>query len=262
VSSPGAIDVREQNMQIEVAAATHVGRRRKTNADAHLVHDAAGFYAVSDGMGDTPRSGVVAKMALEAVRELFLPPWSFLPLADRTPGEAMERLFLGVARANARLYAPQRTEEQRVGATFAGVVLCGHRLCVGHAGDSRVGLLRRRQRRLVPLTEDHTVFCDALWRGVPHDVAAALPNGHVLTRLLGLCPTVRVRPTVERWEPGDVVAIYTDGLSDRVEATAIAHVLLEFEDLGAAAQHLIDRANEAGGGDNSTIVLVRWAGAQ
>jgi serine/threonine protein phosphatase PrpC len=245
-------------MQLEVAAATHVGRRRKTNADAHVANHAAGLYAVADGIGDTPRSGIVAKMALEAVSELFLPPWSFLPLADRTPGEASERLLLGVAQASGRLYAPGRTKEQQVGTTFAAVVICGSRLCVGHAGDSRVGLLRRRQQRLAQLTEDDTVFCDSLWRGVPYDVAADLPNRHALTRALGLWPSVMVRPTIEQWEPGDVVAIYTDGVSDRVEAPAIAHVLMEFEDLGAAAQRLIDRANEAGGSDNSTLVLVRW----
>ena len=64
-------------MQIDVVAATDAGRRRKINADAFLVDEAAGLFAVADGMGDTPRSGVVARMALDAVRELFTPRVSF-----------------------------------------------------------------------------------------------------------------------------------------------------------------------------------------
>lgn len=245
-------------MQVEVAAATHVGRKRKTNADCFLLNEAAGLYTVADGMGDTPRAGAVARMALDAVHELFLAPWSFLPPVERSPSEAAERLTLGVMQANGRLYAPGRTKEQGVGTTFAGVIICGARLCVAHAGNSRVSLLRSGSRCFARLTEDDTVFNDALWRGVPYDVAAALPNGRALTRVLGWWPAVSVNPTIERWEPGDVVVVCTDGLSDRVEAPTIGRVLSDFRDLGAAAQNLVDRANEAGGWDNSTVVLVRW----
>jgi protein phosphatase len=246
-------------MELKVAAATHVGRRRKANADAFLLNDAAGVYTVADGMGDTTRSGIVAKMALEAVHELFLTPWSWLPPAERDAREAAERLFLGMMQANGRLYAPGRPKERRDGTTFAGVVVCGANLCIGHAGDSRVALLRRGERRLARLTEDDTVISDALWRGEPYDVAALRPNADALTCALGVWPSIKVAPIIERWEPGDVVALYTDGISDRVEPQVITEVLLEYEDLGEAAQRLIDRANGAGGGDNATLVLVRWA---
>ena len=89
-------------LRVEAAAATHAGQR-DTNADAYVIDEAAGLFAVGDGMGDTPRSGLVARMALDAVREMFLPPWSILPAADRSPAEAAERMYLGVLQAHRRI---------------------------------------------------------------------------------------------------------------------------------------------------------------
>ncbi len=80
---PPASQARPTVFQIEAASATHIGRRN-TNADAALLDNVAGFYAVADGIGDTPRSFLVAQMALEGVRELFLTPWASSPRTRRT----------------------------------------------------------------------------------------------------------------------------------------------------------------------------------
>lgn len=245
-------------MHIDVAAATDTGRRRKTNADAFLVDEAAGIFAVADGMGDTERSGVVARLALDAVRERFAPPWSLLPPADRSADEAAERLMLGVVQANTRLYVPGRPVPPRVGTTFAGVVICGERLCVAHAGDSRVYVLRGSTNQLTQVTVDHTVISEALWGGAPWARAAELHNAHALTRAIGLTPTLVPRPVVRRWAPGDVVLACTDGITDWIDHATITRTLVECDALEVAARRLVERAIATGGRDNATVVLGRW----
>lgn len=245
-------------MQIDAAAATDTGSHRKANADAFLVDLGAGLLAVSDGMGDTPRSGAIAKMALEAVRELFLSPWCQLPPAERWAGEAAERLILGVMQANGRLYAPGRTERPRLGTTFAGVVVCADRLCVAHAGDSRVYVLRASTGRLTKLTEDNTIINEALWGGMAWARAAELPNARALTRAIGLTPALVLRPVVQRWAPGDVVLACTDGITDWLDDTTITQTLVDCDVLETAAERLVRRALLAGGRDNATAVVARW----
>jgi serine/threonine protein phosphatase PrpC len=254
-----ATSVRSDELQVEAAVATHTGPRA-TNADAYLLDEAAGLFAVSDGMGDTPRSSLVARMALDAVREMFLPPWSILPAADRCASEAAERMYLGVAQAHGRLYVPGRGRDQRIGATFAGVVACGGGLlCVGHVGDSRVYLLQRRGGRVWRLTEDHTVVGDARRCGErDHDVSRNADD-HALTRMIGATRAAEVEPIVRGWKPGDVVLVCSDGVSDWLDFPAVVDLVLDAGDLGDVAQRLVDGALAAGGCDNATAVLVRRA---
>jgi len=248
--------IRPSEVRFEAAAATHAGRRT-TNADGFTIDEPAGFFGVADGMGDTRRSAVAARMALEAVGELFVAPWAFYSFAERSASEAAERLHLGVMQAHGRLYAPGRSKEQRIGTTFAGVVASGGWISVAHVGDSRVHFLQRSKARLTRLTEDHTILGDAVLRGVPHERAAALPHAHAVTRMLGVTSAMEPDLRRQRWEPGDTVLICTDGVSDRVAPEELASILLAVEDLGEAAEHLVGRANDLGGWDNATALLVR-----
>jgi len=248
--------VRPSEVRLEAAAATHAGRRN-TNADAHILDEAAGFFGVADGLGDTLRSAIAARTALEAVGELFVAPWASYSFAERSASEAAERLRLGVMQAHGRLYAPGRSKEQRIGTTFAGVVVSGGWICVAHVGDSRVHLLRRSKARLARITEDHTILGDAVCRGMPYERAAALPNAHAITRMLGVTSSREPDLRRQRWEPGDTVLICTDGVSDRVAAEELASILLDVEDLREAAEHMVGRAMDLGGWDNATALLIR-----
>ena len=248
--------LRRSPLPFEAVAATHLGHR-DTNADAHLIDEVAGFFAVSDGMGDTPRSGLIARMALESAGELFLGSWPSSSPSERVVHEAVERLRLGIAQAHGRLYVPGRPREQRVGATFAGMVACAGWICFAHVGDSRVYLLRRSKARLACLTDDHTVLGDALRRGVAREVALTHPDAHAVTRMLGVTTHVEAEPLIQRWEPGDVVMLCTDGVSDRVDTEELAVILLDTEHLGEAADRVVARSIDTGGKDNATAVLVR-----
>jgi protein phosphatase len=155
---------------------------------------------------------------------------------------------------------PGRRPEDRIGTTFAGVVVCGGELCIAGMGDSRVYLLRRSRRKLAQIKQDDTVLGDALARGVPHAIAASLPKAHALTRMLGALPGVAALPVIHPWEPDDMVLLCTDGVSDRLDVDTIADILLGAVDPDMAAQRLVRRAVEAGSPDNVTaLVLHRTA---
>jgi serine/threonine protein phosphatase PrpC len=245
-----------KKMQVEAAAATRIGGRQ-TNADAFLIDEVAGLYAVADGMGDTPVSGLVARQALEAVQQMFGAHWPSLPLAERTPEEARARITQGIWQADFRVHAPYVPRSKRIGTTFAGIVVCGDAICAAHVGDSRVYLLRRGKAHLAQLTADHTSLGEARRRGMPEDIALLSPHAHKLTRVLGVKPGEEVEPLVRRWEPGDVALLCTDGVSDRVDAGALEDILLDACDVRDAAQRIVDRAASACGYDNATVVVVR-----
>jgi PPM family protein phosphatase len=254
--APGS-GVRPMELPIEVTAATHIGRR-KVNADAHLIDEAAGLFAVADGLGDTPRSPLVARMALDAVGELFK-SWASKSPAGRYMWEARDRLELGVTQAHGRLYAPGRSREKRIGTTFAGVVVCAGWICAAHIGDSRVYLFRRGEDTLVG-TVDHAIAGDAIHDGLPHERAAALPHAQAVTRMLGVSKCVEVKPMSWLWEPGDVLLLCTDGVSDRIELEELVSILRDVDDVGDAARQIVARAFEAGGWDNATAVVATWRG--
>jgi PPM family protein phosphatase len=250
---------------INVAAATHTGRRI-VNADAHWIDEKAGFFAVADGMGDTARSTVAARMALDAVGEQFFGPWALSP-AERSASKAAVRMGVGLLQAHRRLCASGRSKRDEIGTTFAGIVAGAGWICTGHIGDSRAYLLRRSRAyllrhpkpKLAQLTMDHTIAGEAVHRGVGDDVAAALPRAAEVTRMLGVTSLGDGAPIFcTLWEPGDAVLLCTDGVSDRVEIGELATILLDAGDAGDAADRIVARATDAGGGDNATALVASW----
>src|SRR6202000_1121363 len=100
-------------------------------------------------------------------------------------------------------------------------------------GDSRVYLYTPTAGRLTKVTEDDTVVNRAFWSGQPLSVALALPNARALTRTIGGRPTLRVDLEVQRWAPGDLVLVCSDGVSDCLDSSAIARALSDPDDLEA-----------------------------
>jgi protein phosphatase len=252
-------DVSARGVIVQAAGATGRGRR-KINADAFLVDEAAGLLAVADGMGDNPHAALVSRTALTVVREPFDAAWSQRPIADRFAGEASVRLARGLAMANRRLYERRKNEPLCKGATFAGVVVCRDYIYVAHVGDSRVFLLRRATGELAQLTQDHTIMGDLLARGMLQ-AAAHARDADVLTRALGKRAIMEVQASAAPWAPGDVVLACTDGLSDFVHVEAIRGVLAGATDAENAAQRLVHTAEELGGRDNATAAVGVNAGS-
>ena len=249
---------------MEVAGATRAGPHRTHNEDRFAVLPKLGLFMVADGVGGQAGGEVASHLAVDTVQEFFEcgdpeATWPFGVDPSSTRDEA--RLTQSLWRANRRIRdAAQRNEAMpRMGATFAGIRANGAGFCAAHVGDSRI--YRFREGRLELLTEDHSLRGEYLRRmHDPHATPLCLDeiNLGLLTRALGLEPTLNVDTRVELSEPGDIVLVCTDGLSGPVSEEEIAAMLTAAAALDTTAQRLIERAHGRGGRDDVTCVLVRW----
>ena len=174
---------------------------------------------------------------------------------------ALPLLVRSIEHANACMLdaASRNASWTGMGTTFTGLVVLENRLAVAHVGDSRAYLLRGGS--LTQLTADHTLLAEYLRAGVKPRVEAIPSMRHILTRALGTHDTVAVDSRALEVESGDVVLLASDGLHGVADDAVIASVLLRERDLTRTATRLIEYANDAGGPDNITVVLVRVLGA-
>jgi protein phosphatase len=241
-------------MRIAAFAATDTGLARSGNEDSHLKGDTV--FAVADGLGGH-QAGEVASAAAVA------------PLADLDgrdlggPVEAAEALVAAVREANRAIMeqAAADPDQWGMGTTLtAAAVVGGRDLQLAHVGDSRAYLLRGGELR--QLTTDHTVIAELVRRGHLSPAQAALhPERSVLTRAVGLDPDLQVdTPAAVQLQPADQVLLCSDGLTEVVADQRIAAVLTAAGGGDDACRSLVAAANDAGGPDNVTVVLLRVEG--
>jgi protein phosphatase len=235
---------------VQAFGLSDVGLVRSNNEDAYVVLPGLAFFAVADGVGGHAAGEVAARMAIDAVQAVLMDPAGSAP-----PG--LHRLAGGVEYANARVYAAaQERGRVKMGTTFTGLLLEDGRACLAHVGDSRAYLLRGR--RLVQLTEDHTLVGAYVQAGImTREEAAVSEVRNIITRAVGVEETVEVDTRQLAVEPGDTFLLCSDGLHGVVGDEDMTSILLRERDLTRAAAELVQRANDAGGPDNVTAVLAR-----
>ena len=239
-------------MRLSSFAGTDVGLARSGNEDSYLCGRTV--FAVADGLGGHQGGEVASAMAVEPLAAL-----DARAFADAR--QAAEALTAAIAEANRAIL--ERAREDRtlwgMGTTVTAAAVAADRLLqLAHVGDSRAYLLRGGGP-LRQLTEDHTAVAEAVGRGLLTRAQAAVhPQRGVVTRAVGLDPGVRVDtpPPLELAE-GDQVLLCSDGLTEVVDEERIAEVLAGQADGDGACRALIAAANDAGGPDNVTVVLLR-----
>jgi protein phosphatase len=252
---------------IDAAGATHPGRLRERNEDRFGIMLDLGLCVVADGLGGHAAGDIAAQLAIDEAAKYLRDsdPDPTPPVGD--PEDTAPRLTIGflslaVQHANKAIHLAARINPARegMGATIAAVLVTGRFAFLAHVGDSRV--YRLRAGMLERLTEDHSAAEEYLRQAGPSaDPAVAQRRAHLLTRCLGTRADVRVSMRFERFEPGDLYLLCTDGLWGVVEHETIARTMTEAQDMQSAADRLIDLANEAGGPDNITAILLRPSGA-
>ncbi len=242
--------------------ASHIGLRRERNEDAFVAHDALGLYAVADGVGGCAAGHVASVTAISAAlhfmasrRELLAPLAAgsgSAGLLERLAATALQTAALEVTSASGALPGLRG-----MCTTLTLLLRAGRRVALAHAGDSR-GYLVRRDGDVEQLTDDHTLAADLLRRGLlrPED---ATSSGCLagLTRCLGGPASDVVTPQIVSGElsPGEAIVLCTDGLTGYVDDDEIADAVITLSP-ARAAQSLIALANQRGGGDNITVVIV------
>jgi len=245
---------------MEAFGLSHPGRVRRGNEDAYVVLPSLGLFVVADGMGGAAAGEVASRLAVDTVRAVFEDPDLTWPrgLADRPADTGLPLLVSGVEHANARVRAAASGDHSLagMGTTFTGILVLEDRLAVAHVGDSRAYLLRGG--RLDQLTHDHTLVNELVDSGaMTREEAESSRLRNILSRALGGEERVVVDGRLVAAKAGDTLLLASDGLHGVVRDRDIAAVLLGERDLTRAATKLVERANDAGGPDNVTVVLIR-----
>ncbi len=251
---------------LEAWGVTDVGMKRRLNEDVFLVRDDLGLYLVADGMGGHAAGEVASELAARAIAETIERTREIAE--DGTwpvhwdPGRSTAANLLADAileghRAVTR-EVETHTELKGMGTTVVAAFRPGPgpALVIGHVGDSRAYLYRDGELEL--LTEDHSWVHEQVKGGhLSEEAARSHPLKNVVTQALG----GSVEPTVDLLElelrPGDLVLLCSDGLNTMLRDEEIAEILAEGGELEETAQALVIAANQHGGNDNVTVVLVR-----
>jgi protein phosphatase len=229
-------------------SATDVGRVRGINQDMPLVRD--NLYAVADGMGGHAGGEVAARVAVETLEHAF----------DRLP--TTDGLRDAFSEANAAIWQESQTNTdlRGMGTTLTAMALVGGTdsqdvLALANVGDSRAYVLS--DGRLTQVTDDHSLAEERMRHGEMTEAEAAVhPQRHILTRALGVSSEVETDMWELQLRSGDRVLLCSDGLTNEVGMEEMTDVLVAVSDPEAAASRLVELANEHGGSDNITVIVV------
>jgi PPM family protein phosphatase len=241
-----------QGAQPEVAARTHVGRVRDGNEDAFLVAPHLGLFAVADGIGGHACGEVASSAAISALENAYRMATEWCVLAP------LQLLVYAVQRASLDVYDAAQIDRARtgMGTTLVCAQVTGSTVAIAHVGDSR--LYRLRDGELELLTEDHTYRNECRRLGIVRDALPVEQFGHMLARSIGTSEVVEVDARSEEAQAGDVLLLCSDGLHGMLGPVEISAELGRHGSLDDAADTLVERANEMGGFDNVTCLLLRW----
>jgi protein phosphatase len=238
---------------LQMASRTDVGRMRQRNEDACLFDVGQQWAVLADGMGGYQGGDVASAMAVECVRECL----ESGPV--RSVSEALSGLRTATVRANERIFNVSHSDRELhgMGSTLVAARWFDNMLAVSHVGDSR--LYRYRPDQLVQLTRDHSLLQEQVDGGMMSaDAARRAPGRSLLTRALGVEPSVVPDVALHETRVGDLYLLCSDGLTDMLYDEDIALVCETLSaNLALAADHLVQLANDRGGRDNITVVLVK-----
>lgn len=235
--------------------ATDKGLVRGNNEDFHAALEAGddAVFVIADGMGGHAYGELASRTAVEYVL-------SSLPReleAARTKRAIEDVLHLMVEKANVKVYLESldKSENKGMGTTLTIAVLRDWRLYLSHIGDCRVYLLHGSS--LNRLTVDHTLVQELIDAGsITEEEALTHPKRHILVKSLGVNEYMSPDTYSFDISEGDLILMCSDGLYGYVDEETIRSILRRHKDLGACADQLVAAANQAGGKDNVTVILI------
>lgn len=251
-------------MQVKAYGLTHVGRQRQHNEDSFLVEGDARLFLVADGMGGHAAGEIASRIAVDSISEFILhskeEDGTWPHAYDEQYRRSTNRLMAAVRMANTRVLEAMRKDARLRGmgtTVVAALADDDNLMSFAHVGDSRAYLIRNGQ--LSRITNDHSWVFEQVQAGMLTEAEAEKhPLRNVITRALGGALTVSPDATEVEAQPGDVFLLCSDGLTGMVPEDEILRVVTENENnLEKACEQLIETANERGGVDNITAILVK-----
>jgi len=241
---------------------TDIGRRRQQNEDAYLNNDDLRLFVVADGMGGHAAGEVASSEAVDTVFGMVKRGSEKLgpEVTDESIASARRMMEGAIQAATYMVFAMSEADAGKsgMGTTISAAFVYENLLVTGQVGDSRIYLVRDNE--VMQLTEDHTLVGWQVKQGlISEEEAKVSPHRNVITRSVGGRDYVEVDTSVVEIKDGDRVLLCSDGLHGYFEGPEIVDIV----SLGGtdATQAFIDFANERGGSDNITVVLVEIASA-
>ena len=250
---------------LQTACLTDPGRVRDHNEDCIEARPEIGLYVLADGMGGYNAGEVASGMATSLIADGLLEEWAPADVDRMAREEAMalsEKLIREqVARANTAIFTTSQNNPEcaGMGTTLVVCHFYDNFMTVAHIGDSR--LYRLRGETMEQVTRDHSLLQEQLDSGlITPEEAKLSQNKNLVTRALGIDPGVDTELHVYETQPDDVYVLCSDGLSDMVEDEEIRLTVLTLKtNPSLTVQQLIQAANDNGGRDNISAMLIRVA---
>jgi PPM family protein phosphatase len=251
-------------VRIVSGGVSDVGRVRSNNEDSFRILELQQLFILSDGMGGEAHGEIASALAVETIVKCCAgkPDDAASPLQGAAThaglGEKTKRLESAVHLANQIIYeaAEKNPDQHGMGATLTAIWVDGNKLSIAHVGDSRAYLLRGGT--LQQLTNDHSLVAEQVRRGMlTAQEAEQSEMQSVLLRALGAQPRIEVDAEEQPLFVRDILLLCSDGLTRMVTEPEIAGTLQAETDPAKAAQKLVELANERGGMDNVTVIVVR-----
>jgi serine/threonine protein phosphatase PrpC len=254
-------------LSVEVAGKTDPGRVRANNEDNFGYDSRYGIFVLCDGMGGQAAGEVASKMGVDILLDYFRHdsgsepyPGNGQPPAEAPGGlsPAARSLDQAIHLANHKIYEAGQQEKGRsgMGSTIVAVVIRGHALAIGNVGDSRIYLVR--QGEIQQLTEDHSLVMEQVRQGyITREQAQQSDMQNVILRALGCEEELEVDVEDLVAMPGDLILMTSDGLTRHLDDQEILKIITASSSLEHTCSGLIQAANQRGGEDNITCLLLK-----
>jgi protein phosphatase len=250
---------------VDAAGLTDVGQKRKGNEDAFLVDDELQLYVVADGMGGRKAGEVASRLVIETIRKTMRKLVSQdnparMVGVDRNLSPQANQLVYAIRRANLKTYEYAQNDEncQGMGSTVSAVYFSDTHAIVSNVGDSPVFLVREGRAEIV--SSMHTVMAEQEALAPEGGLKIGQQYLHMITRAMGIGETVNPDTAEIIFQEGDILVICSDGLSDKAFPEEICEIV-ENHAPEESCRQLVAMANERGGDDNITVVVLQL-GAQ
>ncbi len=239
-----------------VLAKTDIGKFREINQDFYYISeetDSPQLYILADGMGGYKGGEIASKLATESVKKYILNNFDKI---IKEKEEILKLIKSSVEYANMVVYEKSKEvpDLEGMGTTLEVCLIYNNKAYIGHVGDSRIYRIRKNVIR--KLTKDHSYVQQLVEdKKITREEAKSHPKKNMLTKALGCTAYVEPDIRARNFEKGDIFIICSDGLTNMVEESKIYELVTN--DVNTAADKLINLANEAGGYDNITIIIIK-----
>lgn len=250
-------------LNLDVAQHTHIGHRASNEdnmtlyipEDPQIMAKKGALFVVADGMGGHAKGDVASDLAVNTIRDIYYRDTNADILTSLR--QAVEHANLLIWQKNEEILRNARSDEQKkmaMGTTCVVAVLKDDKVHVANVGDSLVYVIHAGQ--ISQIAQDHGLIAEQLRKGEITEEEAKTRSSNVITRCLGAESTVDVYTTSETVQDSDTLILCTDGLWTLIEESEMCSIVAQYEPQ-ESAKRLVTRANENGGPDNITAVVVR-----